>query len=43
MILLKLTVFTIFLNAYAFQSGSILNDMDPYAGMLIRYKQLFID
>ena len=43
MLLLKLTVFTLFLNAHAFQSGSILNDMDPYAGMLIRYKLLFID
>ena len=38
MLLLKLTVFTIFLNAHAFKSGSILNDMDPYAGILIKYK-----
>ena len=40
MLIIKLTVFTIFLNAHAFQSGSILNDMDPYAG--IGFKSNFI-
>ena len=36
MLMLRLTVFTIFVNAHAFQSGSILNDMDPYAGIVFK-------
>ena len=42
MLIIKLTIFTIFLNANAFQSGSILNDMDPYAGIVFKYYFIFM-
>ena len=42
MLSLKLTVFIICSNAYAFQKNSILADIDPYAGILIEFYCLCI-